>query len=380
MATVFIQKKKRKNRNSYVIMYKNPLTGKVKYYKTLQKQKEAQKVANDLRTLLDTGKVPSSNKAKQKVMAITFREIGSLLDLAWKQKVINSELSPKTYEDYSLRLNQLYNTFGKKLLCEINPNQVLDYRNDLAEKISNATSNRYLFIIKQVFKQSMGEGATIEDPAESIGYLSEKDHERNRYVLPDAIDTLIEASQQTRAKFYMPALILLGAEHGASRQEVLSLEWGDIDFDLQGRGLINLFRNKNKKERTEYLMPRTKKALQDWKDHLEWMRNRKRIEVINPNTVFCRLNGTPLKRFDSAWRRICKIANIDDFHYHDLRHTFCSNLLLSGSDLKDVKEMIGHSDIAMTDRYSHITNLHKYYRQNKLAEHYANGNNQVGYT
>jgi len=197
MATVFIQKKKRKNRNSYVIMYKNPLTGKVKYYKTLQKQKEAQKVANDLRTLLDTGKLPSSNKAKQKVMAITFREIGSSLDQAWKQKIINSELSPKTYEDYSLRLNQLYNTFGKKLLCEINPNQVLDYRNDLAEKISNATSNRYLFIIKQVFKQSMGEGATIEDPTESIGYLSEKDHERNRYVLPDAIDTLIEASQQT---------------------------------------------------------------------------------------------------------------------------------------------------------------------------------------
>lgn len=104
------------------------------------------------------------------------------------------------------------------------------------------------------------------------------------------------------------------------------------------------------------------------------------IDTDAVNTVFGRLNGTPLKRFDSAWRRICKIASIDDFHYHDLRHTFCSNLLLSGSDLKDVKEMIGHSDIAMTDRYSHITNLHKYYRQNKLAEHYANGNNQVGYT
>ena len=57
----------------------------------------------------------------------------------------------------------------------------------------------------------------------------------------------------------MPALILLGAEHGVSRQEALSLEWGDIDFDFQDKGLIKLFRNKNKKERTEYLMPRTKK-------------------------------------------------------------------------------------------------------------------------
>jgi len=170
MATVFIQKKKRKNRNSYVIMYKNPLTGKNKYYKTLQKQKDAQKAANDLRTLLDTGKLPVSNKEKRKVMAITFREIGALLDNVWKQKVTSSELSPKTYEDYSLRLNQLNDIFGKRLLCEISQGQVLDYRNELAEKISNATSNRYLFIIKQVFKLSVEEGAILENLVEPIGY------------------------------------------------------------------------------------------------------------------------------------------------------------------------------------------------------------------
>jgi len=59
--------------------------------------------------------------------------------------------------------------------------------------------------------------------------------------------------------------------------------------------------------------------------------------------------------------------------YHDLRHTFCSNLILSGSDLKDVKEMIGHSDLAMTDRYSHLTNRHKQIRQDELARYYQNG-------
>jgi site-specific recombinase XerD len=43
---------------------------------------------------------------------------------------------------------------------------------------------------------------------------------------------------------------------------------------------------------------------------------------------------------------------------------------LSGADLKDVKEMIGHSDLTMTDRYSHLTVNHKLIRQQKLAEHY----------
>ena len=268
--------------------------------------------------------------------------------------------------------------FSKKLLCEITEKEIRDYRNDLANLKSNVTANRYLFIIKQVFKFGMTIGTVLDDPASSITYLSEKDHKRNKYILPHSIIALINASMETRAKFYMPALIFLGAEHGTSRQEALGLEWRYIDFDFQGQGLIRFYRTKNTKERTEYLMPRTRQALKDWRTHLTWMRRRKRVNDVKSDSVFCRLNGTPIKRFDAAWRRICSLAGIRNFHYHDLRHTFCSNLLLSGSDLKDVKEMIGHSDISMTDRYSHLTNLHKRLQQNKLAEHYANRNNHVG--
>lgn len=86
----------------------------------------------------------------------------------------------------------------------------------------------------------------LEDPSESITYLSEKEHERNNFILPDVIDKLIMATQQTRAKFYMPSLIFLGAEHGTSKQEALSLKWVDIDFDFAEEGLIRFFRTKNK--------------------------------------------------------------------------------------------------------------------------------------
>ena len=88
--------------------------------------------------------------------------------------------------------------------------------------------------------------------------------------------------------------------------------------------------------------------------------------------VFCRLNGDPIKRFDKAWKETCKIAGIRNFHFHDLRHTFCSNLILTGAGLKDVKEMIGHKDISMTDRYSHLSLDRKLYWQEKLAKHYSN--------
>ena len=56
-----------------------------------------------------------------------------------------------------------------------------------------------------------------------------------------------------------------------------------------------------------------------------------------------------------AWRAVCELAGPEDFHFHDLRHTYCSNLMLSGVDLKDVKEIIGHKDLAMTDRYAHLS-------------------------
>jgi site-specific recombinase XerD len=103
---------------------------------------------------------------------------------------------------------------------------------------------------------------------------------------------------------------------------------------------------------------------------LNWMRHRKKINHIKIDFVFCHLDGSPIKNFNKTWWKSLEIAGIQDFHFHDLRHTFCSNLILSGAGLKEVKEMIGHKDIAMPDRYSHLTDEHKYIRQKRLADHY----------
>ena len=87
--------------------------------------------------------------------------------------------------------------------------------------------------------------------------------------------------------------------------------------------------------------------------------------------MFCRLDGNPLPRFDKAWREARKLAGFDGLHFHDPRHTYCSHLLLSGSTLKDVCDMIGHHDLSMTNRYAHLTMQHKKTRQDKLAGWYG---------
>jgi site-specific recombinase XerD len=121
-------------------------------------------------------------------------------------------------------------------------------------------------------------------------------------------------------------------------------------------------------------MPNTKKALIIWKEHLNFKRKRDNISEIQSDYVFCRINGERIKSFRKSWQSVLYEAGIKDFHFHDLRHTFCSNLLLSGASLKDVKEMMGNSDISMTDRYSHLTINHKHDMQNQLAIHYSNHN------
>ena len=119
-------------------------------------------------------------------------------------------------------------------------------------------------------------------------------------------------------------------------------------------------------------MPRTKEALLHWKTHLEARRKKLRIKKSKSDSVFCRTDGTPMSDFKKSWQNCLEIAGIKDFHFHGLRHTFSSNLLLSGATLKDVREMIGHRKISMTDRYSHLSLNHKLFWQNQLTEHYSN--------
>jgi integrase len=371
MATVFIQVRKRKNRNSYVVYYKDPATLRLRYYKTFRRQKDANDAANEMRTLIDTGKAASLQKCRVKPRLLTFSEVAQLQNVTWHERLEGGDISQKTFLEYTHIVGKLNKVFGNHRLYEISKEKITAYQSHLASESSNVNANRVLFIIKQVFKRGIAENAVLDDPSIGIQYLSERMHERNRFLLPAEIERLVEASRRTRARFYLPALIFLGAEHGASKQEALSLRWCNIDFEYEGRGMIRFFRTKNSRERTEYLMPRTRQALLDWRKHQNWMRKRKRVSSVKSDLVFCRLDGTPIKRFDSAWRLARRGAGLQDFHFHDLRHTFCSNLLLSGSDLKDVKEMIGHSDISMTDRYSHLTLTHKLQQQSKLAEHYS---------
>ena len=76
---------------------------------------------------------------------------------------------------------------------------------------------------------------------------------------------------------------------------------------------------------------------------------------VNSDYVFCSGDGKPFKDVSRSFNTALKKAGIKDFHFHDLRHTFASWLVMRGASLKEVQELLGHRDIEMTMRYAHLS-------------------------
>ena len=81
----------------------------------------------------------------------------------------------------------------------------------------------------------------------------------------------------------------------------------------------------------------------------------------NPESqyVFCNKDGEPYGNVRKSFFTALNKAGIINFRFHDLRHTFASQLVMSGVDLNTVRELLGHKSLEMTLRYSHLSPDHK---------------------
>jgi site-specific recombinase XerD len=144
---------------------------------------------------------------------------------------------------------------------------------------------------------------------------------------------------------HLRPLVLVALNTGLRRGELLGLTWDAVNFPAKLL-TVTAATAKSGHTRRVPLNPQALAALETW-----WQRQGK---AGSHDFVFAGRDGKRMTRIDTSWGSLMKSAGLQNFRLHDCRHHFASKLVQAGVDLYTVKELLGHSEIAMTERYSHL--------------------------
>lgn len=147
---------------------------------------------------------------------------------------------------------------------------------------------------------------------------------------------------------YLMPMVILALNTGLRRGELFNLNWTDINLEakqltVQGGGA--------KSGNTRYL-PLNDEA---FSTPVTWRNQTPGRGFVFPSPV----TGERLNDIKSSWTKLRKLANIQNFRFHDCRHHFASKLVMAGVDLNTVRELLGHASLNMTLRYAHLAPEHK---------------------
>jgi len=265
-----------------------------------------------------------------------------------------------------------------KRLPDINAWLVEKWRAQRLKQVKPATANRELVTLKAALSKAVEWGLLDVHPLAKVK-PSKVDHiGRVRFLDPieerrlrEALDAREERHKAERdhanawraqrgypslpdlraAPFvdHLKPLVLLSLNMGLRRGELFNLERRHIDLE---RSLLTVAGetegNKTANARHVPLNAEARAVLMDW------------IAYRQPaGLLFPGRNGARMDNISNGWKRLRTEARLEDFRWHDLRHTFASKLVMAGVDLNTVRELLGHAGLDMTLRYAHLAPEHK---------------------
>jgi len=207
-----------------------------------------------------------------------------------------------------------------------------------------ATANRYLATLSACFTYAVKDLGWIErNPCARVKKVKESAG-RVRYLTDDERTRLIEACKESRNPLLYPAFVL-ALSTGARQAELMNLRWNQVDFT---RSTIVL-RDGETKNGAGRVLPLTGEAF-------DLLRDMNKVRDIKDDRVFpvpAETRGFGSMR--NAWDKALERAKVDDFRWHDLRHTAASYLTMAGVGSMEVAKVLGHKTLQMTARYSHLS-------------------------
>ncbi|KPJ67441.1 MAG: integrase [Coxiella sp. DG_40] len=309
---------------------------------TFNRKTDAKKWVQQVESAIREGRYFKTSEAKRHTLS-------EMID-----RFVKNEL-PKLPKVQKLMTSQLLwwkNQIGHHILSDVTPALIAELRDKLYKQgtstkrdIKSATVNRYLTALSIAFSMAVKEWGWLDDtPMRKVKKLKEP-KERVRFLEDKERARLLEACK-TSANPYLHTLVVLAFSTGARKMELLNIKWKDIDFN---RSVITLHETKNEERR---ILPLTGYAL-------ELINKMSRVRRIDTQLLFPSKKdpNKPINIRD-PWVKALKKAEIEDFRFHDLRHSAASYLAMNGASLAEIAEVLGHKTLQMVKRYAHLSEAH----------------------
>ena len=206
------------------------------------------------------------------------------------------------------------------------------------------TINYAIDVIRMAFNMAIKWGYADKNPAVNVK-RPKTDNRRVRFLTKEEANLLLAECKKRSQQLY--EIVKLSLYTGMRFGEIANLKWQDVDLENK---LIYIKDPKNRTNRVAYIIP-----------EIEDIFTNKKPENLD-DFVFKDRNGKKLVYVSKAFDRAVKAAGLNDgvtdprnkVVFHTLRHTFASWLVMNGTPIYTVKELMGHKTLAMTERYSHL--------------------------
>ena len=261
----------------------------------------------------------------------------------------------KSSRDQIRQLNWWRNEIGFYYLSKVTPAVISECKEKLlSEKLakgrsrngsgtrSSGTVNRYMAAMSHVFTVAVKEWQWVEvNPFTRVSSLKEPQG-RVRFLSDEERKSLLKACSKNTVLY---VIVVIALSTGARRGEILRLKWSNVDLN---RGMLTLEETKNGERRA---LPLSGHAL-------DQMKTMGKVRRLYTPLVFPGMNPARPLSIDKAFRAALREAKIDDFRFHDLRHSAASYLAMNGASLAEIADVLGHKTLQMVKRYSHISDQH----------------------
>jgi integrase len=312
---------------------------------TFERLTDAKKWTQQTESAIREGRHFKTTEAKRHTLA-------ELID-RYCQDVLPNKKSAK---DQTQQLGWWKAEIGNYALADVTPSLLAECRDKLGREItarkkprSPASVVRYMAALSHSFTVAVKEWGWLEDSPMRKVTKPKESRGRVRFLSDDERFRLLKVCKESRNPYLYP-VVVLALSTGMRQGEIMNLTWDTVDLN-QGRAILHETKNGERR------------AIAITGHALETLKELNKVRRIDCNLLFPAKENTPQKPqkpidLRSPWETAVKIARLQDFHFHDLRHSAASYLAMNGASLAEIAEVLGHKTLQMVKRYAHLSEGH----------------------